>query len=371
MDPISQETNNGKGELITFTYSSTITLGLIFLPYISETEIRSAWLKVVLAVFPYFLLMYLINKVIKKHGEQDILGLFKQKSYKIFYYPVVLYLLFGTFYASLTGTKSLSIIVQTYLLQDTDQAVIIVAFLLVAFLGLLYGIRTITRMLVLSFLLEVAIVFSLSFIILSEDFRWINLAPVFSTDILTFGRSILSDMSRYGGVVTLLAFLPYVNKSVNIFKATSLGLLLVMYSYFVVCFTALGIFGFEQAMNFLSPATALIQATSARTGILERMDLFFLSIWIMSFYKIALIHFWFGTFLMNRIIKVKPKREWIHVCIFVALIAAISLSTPSLINFSWEPFNLNTLFYSLVVPMILVSYLLIRSKKGAGTGGDM
>ncbi|MCD8503339.1 MAG: hypothetical protein LRY71_18885 [Bacillaceae bacterium] len=40
-------------QLFAFTYCSTITLGVTFLPYIAEEEIRSAWLKVLFGSLPY------------------------------------------------------------------------------------------------------------------------------------------------------------------------------------------------------------------------------------------------------------------------------------------------------------------------------
>lgn len=358
-----QQSNIGAVELFTFTYCGTIAMGLVFLPYISSLEIRTAWLKIVVAVIPYCLLLFLYKKVVDKHRTRDILQLFQSLSYKAIYYFVLLFILAGAMYSLLFITKSLIIIVQTFLMQDTSQWLLGTAYVIVVMLSVFYGINAVSRMTVIIFFHEILLFIALFSLLFSEDFRWINVAPVFGVDMLTFLRSTISELAQYGGLVVLLAFLPHVKKEVKVFKPIAISLLFIVFTYFLVCLVPLGVFGFDQTLTLLSPLTSLMQSVPSETGLFERLDLFFLTVWIMSFYKIGLIFVWFCATLLRTIVPVKQKQEWIHVAVVSIINYIIVLITPSITNLPWEPYNFCTIIYSLVVPLLLFVYLLMRKKK--------
>ncbi|ADU30479.1 GerAB/ArcD/ProY family transporter [Evansella cellulosilytica] len=365
MDIKNKYNKLGSVELFVFTYCSTVTIGFIFLPYISNEEIRSAWLKVIVAVFPFLLFIYLFKKVTVKHDTTDIFGLFKKLSPSWIFYIVIAYFFISSVYSIFFGTKSLIIIVQTYLMQDTLQWKIGISFLFVVALSVFYGIHSISRMLVVIFFHEIILLMSLFLFLFSDDFRWINVPPTFGVDAWTFMKSSLSDLTRYGGIVALLAYVPYVNKDVKIFRPITFSLIMVMITYALICIVTLGVFGFEQALTLLSPVTALMQTTTSPTGLFERLDLFFLTVWVMSFFKIGMIYLWFSSKLLVKIIPVKPKWEWIHISIISIAVMVLVVLTPSITNLDWRPYNMNMLIYSLTLPIMLFLYLLMRRKKNS------
>ena len=364
MDIQNKYAKIGTVELFTFTYCSTVTLGFIFLPYISSEEIRSAWLKVILAVLPYLILIYLWKKATDKHQNRDFFKLFQSLSPVWIYYPVIFYFFASTMFSLLFGTKSLIIIVQTFLMQDTDQWVIGAAFLVTVGISALYGIHAISRMMVVIFFHEILLLLALVFFLFSEDFRWMNIPPYFGVDLLTLAKSSLSEVTRYGGIVAVFALLPLVSKEVKVFKTITFSVLAIMLTYVLICINALGIFGYDQALTLLSPVTALMQTTTSPSGLFERLDLFFLTVWIMSFYKIGLVFIWFASTLLKKIIPVKPKRLWIHIFVVTGITIFLTIITPSITNLEWRPYNINMLIFTLVIPMMILLFLLIRKKQG-------
>ncbi|MDG5788454.1 endospore germination permease [Evansella sp. AB-P1] len=357
------ENKFGNWELFVFTYSSTIVLGLIFLPYISDAEIRSAWLKVMIGVVPYILFLYLLFKVIKKFNQRDIFKTFDHLSTNWVYYPIMFYLFVSTLYSIFWGIKSLAIVIQTYLLQNTEQWIVMTVFFIVLWVSALYGITAITRVVVLMFICDIVVVITVVILIFSEEFKWINIPPVFTVDIFTFMKSSLSEMTRYGGIIALLSFLPLLKKDTNIFKSTSSALLLVMVMYTLVSLITLGTFGYEQTLTLLSPLTALIQTTYADVALFERLDLFFLTIWIWALYKAAMIYVWFAADLFQRVIPLNEKKEWIPITVIVGIISVITMITPSFVNLKWEPYNINMVIYTLALPIVLFVYMLLRKKQ--------
>ncbi|MFA9560542.1 GerAB/ArcD/ProY family transporter [Evansella sp. AB-rgal1] len=353
----------GNIELFVFIYCSTIALGIIFLPYISAEEIRSAWLKVMVGVIPYLIFLFLLNKVIRKHNDRDVLKVLKDLSFNWLYYPVMIYLLLSTIYSIFWGIKSLAIVIQTYLLQNTQQWVVIVTFLIFVGISLMYGITAITRLIVLMFICEIGVIASLVALLFSQDFRWIYIPPVFTVDVFTFLKSSISETTRYAGLITILTFLPLVKKETKIIKTSYMSLLLIMIMFTLVSILTLGTFGFEQTLTLLSPITALIQTTYAEMTLFERLDLFFLTIWIWALYKAALIYFWFAISITKRIIPFQKKKEWIPITIYVVIIMIVTVATPSFVNLSWEPYNINLLISTIVLPILLFTYMLLRKKR--------
>ncbi|UTR14753.1 spore germination protein [Salipaludibacillus sp. LMS25] len=350
----------GKGELFVFTYSSTITLGLIFLPYVSHLEVRSAWLKVIVASLPMIGVVFLIQAVIKKHKNADILHLFNHYTWKIVYYPFLVYMFINAVLACCWGVKALNLIVRSFLLHNTSELVICTFFLLVILVGILYGIVPITRFLVLFFIFEIIIIVTVISLFFTEDFRFIYVKPIMSIDFLTFLESSLSDLTRFTGVIPLIGFITYVKHPQQMFKTVSAAIGLVALTYSAISLLVLGVFGFEQAIQLLSPLTSLIQASSAWEGVFQRMDMVFITIWLLSFYKIALIHFWFVHYLFIKLVPAAKKTEIVNKTVIVAGLLALSLFIPGYIEFKSSIYFVNLNFYAVVIPSIICMYLLMR-----------
>ncbi|MCR6096389.1 GerAB/ArcD/ProY family transporter [Salipaludibacillus agaradhaerens] len=349
-----------KTELFIFTYSSTITLGLIFLPYVSHLEVRSAWLKVIVAGLPMIGVFFLIQAVINKHKNADILHLFDHYTWKVIYYPILGYIFFNAVMACCWGVKALSLIVKSFLLHNTSELVICLFFLIVVLVGLLYGIVPITRFLVLFFIFEIIILVAVAGLFFTEDFRFIYVKPVMSTDVLTFLESSLSDLTRFTGVMPLIGFITYIKQPEKMFKTVTGAIGLVMLTYSTISLLVLGVFGFEQALVLLSPLTSLIQSSAAWEGVFQRMDIVFITVWVLSFYKIALIHFWFVHYLFVKLIPVARKTEIINKIMIVSGILALSFIIPGYIEFNSFLYFMNLNFYAVVTPSLMCIYLLMR-----------
>ena len=213
-------------DVFAVTFCSTITMGIAFLPYVSDVEVRSAWLKLIVGSTPYFFLIWLIYLFTRKYPDYDFFGALKQNVWKGLYWFLMLYFILSTLFSLSKGVNDFNLLVRTFLLFNTPKWSIILSFLLVVFIGVYYGIQSITRFAVLFFTLEALFIIFICIFSFGESFHWFFVPPIFTTDILTFLRSSLSDAARYGGTVVLLGYIMYVKKNEPIGKAMSLALLL-------------------------------------------------------------------------------------------------------------------------------------------------
>ncbi|MGO4889644.1 GerAB/ArcD/ProY family transporter [Anaerobacillus sp. MEB173] len=347
-------------DLFAFTIATTITLGVTFLPFVSEEEIRNVWLKLLVASFPYFFLFALLYFFTKKYSDYDLFGAVKQHVWAWFYWLIILYYIGSTLVSGIHFSESLVMITQTYLLFNTHRWVILLTFFLVVAFGVNYGITTITRFIVSLVFFELFVLVVVIFIGFTNYFKWIYIPPLWPTDIVTFLESTYTDLARYAGVIPLFAFLSFMKRDEPILLPMSIGLGIVTMIYVLLSIVVVGTFGFEQSIHLLSPVTALVQAMATRTGVFERLDLFFLVFWLISYYKMMIIHIWFITYLGNRLWpKVKPIAL---ICVYLLAIFVMTMFSDYFVYKGWDYHNTNVLINSLVIPIALILYLLYKKR---------
>lgn len=356
-------------DVFAFTFCSTITLGVAFLPFIAAEEIRSAWLKLIVGAIPYFFLLWLIHRFTLKYPDHDFFGTLKDQLWRGLYWIIMLYYLVSSLYGVSRGVNDLHVLMRTYLLNNTPKWVIVISFLIVVGIALFYGIQTITRFVVLFVALEVLLAVSVFFLGFGEAFNVVFIFPIWNTDLLTFFKSSVSDMARYGGIVVLLGFVFYVKKSEKILKPMNIAMALVMILYVSISIVVVGTFGFEQAVRLISPATALTQTITTQAGLAERLDLFFLGFWIVSFFKFITIHLWFTVFLARKCWPQVHNSFLILACSSIVFLYNILI--PVSLTHGWKIHNNNVLIYTLLLPCCLLLYLLVkkRSNKGVNQHG--
>lgn len=349
-------------DVLVFTFCSTITLGIGFLPYVSQTEVRNVWLQLIVSSLPYFILLWLIYIFCQKYTDYDFFGALKTHLWSGMYWAVMLYFIGSTLYSCVTLTKGLTIIVQTFLLHETPSWMFQILFYLGVGLAVYYGIVAITRFIVFFAILEILVLTLLVVFAFSHHFDWIFILPLWSSDLAPFLQSSFSNSARFGGIVPLLAFIYYVKKGEPLWKPMNIGLSLVLFFYVTLSLVVLGTFGFHQSINLLSPIISLVQSSSTRTGMLERMDLFFLAFWLIAFLNITMIHVWFSFFLAKKCWKKINVLLW--VVVFLILVFTINAITPEFLNFNMQTHNVNVFIYTLTLPIFLLLYLIFKKKKG-------
>ena len=364
MNPIQKHVS--RFDLFAITYSSTVALGVAFLPYVSGEETRSAWLKLIVAAIPYFFMIWLIHRFVKKYSNHDFFAVLKQEMGKGVFNLVILYLIASAILSCANITQELSFLVRTFMLKNTPITVIILPFLLIIGLALHYGILTISRFVTFFIVTELILILSfLGYSFFSGYFRWMFIPPVFTVDVATFLLSSTSDIARYAGVVSILAIIKYVKKGEPTLGAMNWGFFFVMLVYVLISLAVLGTFGYNEAIHLVSPILALVQSISPESGLLERLDLLFLGFWIISFIKVMCIILWFAIYLAN-ILWPKVKQMYFIVA-FSGLFYLYTIMIPFNLYGEWKIYNFNNILASFFVPTSLLLFLLLKKKRGVSS----
>ncbi len=352
-------------DLFAFTFSSTITLGVAFLPYVADGEIRSAWLKLIITSIPFLFQVWLISKYFRLYNNMDFFKVFKNHAGPFIYFTIMAYLIISSIFSTMKVTQDLTFLVRTFMLKTTPTFFIILPFIILISIAVHYGLLTIVRF--VSFFVVAEIILLSTFLawgFFGGYFDWIFIPPVMNVDLSVFLNSSISDAARYGGIVTLLGFIQYVKRGEKTFRAMSTGLLCVMLVYVSLSLVVLGVFGYEEAIHLISPIITLVQSITPSTGLLERMDLLFLGFWIISFIKVSCILFWFSIHLLEQLLP-KIKRGILIVCI-TPLFFIYANWVPFQFIEGWHAYNINVLVASLLVPCLLLIFVILRHRNSRG-----
>ncbi|WP_088103992.1 GerAB/ArcD/ProY family transporter [Halalkalibacter urbisdiaboli] len=348
-------------DVFAFTICSTIGIGMVFLPFVGGEEIRSAWLFMLFVSLPFFLLLYLMSQFAKRYENPNLILQLKENIYPVLFWPIVIYFMISTIFGGIVILRGLLVMTQVFLLPNSPQWVILGYFLSIAAIGVLYGIKTITRFVVVFVAIEFFVFFVLIFFGFRENFRIIYVLPVQPNELIVLVKSSISDLARFAGLVTLLSFIPYVKNKDKLLFPMNLGLGFVVLFYVVLSLIVIGTFGFEEALNLLSPLIAVVQTFSTGQGVFERFDLFFLSFWLAAFLKLTMILIWFSSFIIKESIPNISKPFTIFIVVFLMGLGALLI--PNYDYQVWGMHHRNAAFYSLILPIFLLSYLLIKKRK--------
>lgn len=348
-------------DLFAFTFSSTVTMGVAFLPYVADGEIRSAWLKLILTSIPYFFLIWLISRYFRLYDNSDFFKILRKQAGSLVYFISLPYLILSSIFSTMKVTQDLTFLVRTFMLKTTPTFFIILPFILLISIAVHYGLLTIVRF--VSFFVVAEIILLGTFLtwgFFSEYFNWILIPPVMNVELPIFLKSSISDAARYGGIVTLLGFIQYVKREEKALRAMSAGLLCVMLIYVSLSLVVLGVFGYEEAIHLISPIITLVQSITPSTGLLERMDLLFLGFWVISFIKVSCILFWFSIYLLEQLFP-KVKR-WLLIASITPLFFLYANWVPFHFMEGWQIYNVNVLVASLLVPSLLLLFVILRHR---------
>lgn len=358
----SNQSTFSSTEIFAFTFCSTITLGVSMLPYSPMGyTIRDPWLSLILAACPYALFGLLLVIYARRYRQREFFDALKQHVYAPIYYIMMVYLWASSLYFSAILIINMFYMVQRHLLVNTVPWVTYIPFFLVIGMSLYFGIQSIVTFIRMFIVFELIVLFTVFLVSFLGEFDYVYLSPLFATDLQNVLKSAVADMPFYGGVVSLLALIHLADHKKKFGTAIQLAIIFVMIVYGLLCFTAIGNFGHEESAQLNTPIQELIQ-TFTTYGQFQRLDLIFMLLWITSFFKMILIQFWFSLTIMKKVIPAfKPLYMIVFILVFMYAMLVIF---PHLFDVSWSFFHINMVIFTLVIPVLLLTYLILRYRKG-------
>jgi len=251
--------------------------------------------------------------------------------------------------------RTFEILLKVYILRETPPVAIVVLVLLAALYAVQYGMAPVLRMQQFCFI-PVFGIFAVLLLVASTSIDVTNYRPMLAEGTLPIVKGIIPTWFSYGGIEILTGFLyPFVTRKKNTFKYGMYSICMITILYVVITGITQGILGWKEMTYILFPAVRAYRAVDIPDTFIERLDGYFLIIFIITTFTALVNWLYFISSGIGQMLKLETNRP---VVIILGLIILYLVLLPrSIIEYQmlgrWS--NLISMAWGLgVLPVLLV-----------------
>lgn len=226
-----------------------------------------------------------------------------------------------------------------------------------------YGLKYICRFSVIKPLLLLIII--LYFLLISKSFKATFLQPIGISGFKNIIKATYEPYVSYLGFELISIIYPYIKDKNNSYKMMIYGNLSTTLLYVIIIIFLTGFFGENMLMQLQYPMFSLARAYKA--PILERLDLFFISLWFPIMEITVLMYFFSAYTVLKKLFKLennKPKAK-ILILIFTAIVIGLSRLPKDMIQIK-KLFSNVGYIGTVFIGYILLCYIISFIKKPGG-----
>lgn len=309
-------------QLFFLVLQTQIGIGVLSLPYnLYGISGKDAWISAILGGAATQAVIVLFWLLVKKYPNQSLFEINTALLGK--FLGTILnygYIIFYIFLSSLIAVLYVNVL-KRWIYHETPAWVLILLLVSVAIYFAKENIRKMARFFVMvSFLLIFLFLLTIN-TYQSTDIRYIF--PIGDSGIVKILLGSKEAIMSYLGFEILLFLYPYVEgKPVQALKMVSLSNLIVTIFYAYITFTSIVFFSPKEMPIVPEPTLYLLKAITY--SIIERVDLVFLAIWIVSVITSLLMYIYIASTGMQRVAKKKTHRPFVPVAVVSVTLLALS-----------------------------------------------
>lgn len=257
---------------------------------------------------------------------------------------------------------------QTYLLPRTPSEIIMITFLLSIAYVVCHGINPIARVTLIFFLFGI-----IPSIILIAVFQgkvnFGELVPVLAGGIAPVIRGFLPAYGDFGGWGIIVFLVQFMDTPKEAVKGTAVGMAVIWLFFMATFIITLAAFGPIETQYLLYPVVDLIREMEGVGGFIEKLDLIFLSAWILSVFVTLAVCYYVAVLAISQLAGIKniavPVYVGLPLVYLLALLPQGYKAAEGLAGY----LNYTSFIFSLSVPL-LVFLARRKIKQGGVSDGD-
>lgn len=293
--------------------NSTIGISVLALPRIASENVGSGALMATgLGIMFSILGVIVIASLSRRFTKENLISY----SQKIVGKPIgkLVGFILMLYFAALSSIvlREFGEVMNTTLLQDTPITVTTIALLIVVAVATRNNMTTISFM--HTYYLPFIVLPIITMVIFSiQDMDIRNIKPILGNgtmlvDLLGGGLSIVSLPFIQIGLFIILIITPHMVQPKTIIKGGVWGILISGVVIFLATFATLAVFGSEEVKKSLWPMLVLTRMTELPVAILERLDIVFLVVWIISAFTTLLSGYLIFIELGSQLFRLRSHR---------------------------------------------------------------
>lgn len=312
-------------QFILLVFGVQTGIGMISLPRVLEEKAgTSGWISLIISGF----LSLMISILMVKLREKDPSCSFNQYLTHNFGRVIgTLFSLFFTLYFLGSGYVVFlrtMLFVQSYILQDSSLAILIVLFLIPTFQFVSGGIQMIGKYIEIIF--PIIIFFSVMLLFTLQNSNIHFILPLIKDGWLPIFKAIPSTATSFLGIEIIFVLYPYLDEKEKAIKGVLIanGMITALYTY--VCMICFVVYSPDEIRLIFDPVLDILSVIEFQY--VERLDFILFSLFLMVISKTWITYIWIGVTNLAEMFQQK-RIEYLFIGLSVVFILWTYLSIPT------------------------------------------
>ncbi|AZN41494.1 GerAB/ArcD/ProY family transporter [Paenibacillus albus] len=314
----------GKGNQITtlqfilIIHSVQLGVGIISLPKdLADISGTDGWIAIILGWLLSTAASLIMVQIMKKYPNGTIIELIEHYFGKwIGKLAMVVYFVYFLMYAYLIFNRMV-LLTQSWIMQQSQTWVLMLLFVIPAYMLIKGGVRDIGRFAEITFLASIWMVFVIS--TLFKDANWLHLLPVLKEGWMPVFRTVNTTITSFLGFECVFFIYPYLEKK----QSASMGVILAntftMMVYLFITIICFLVFSPDEITFFNDTVISAVKIIEFR--FIERFDLVILSCYLMVIAKTWMSALYMSVYCSSRLIVGK---YYVHAGILLVAMVAFN-----------------------------------------------
>lgn len=346
-------------QLMIFIIGAQIGIGILDLPYrLAKNVGHDGWISVLLTGFLTGAASLIILRLLDRYKDKSIYEINRYLYGKyigvLFNIIILLYLIL----AVSLGSRLLVEMVKMTVLKLTPPLVLS-SFIIIPTVYLVWsGLKPVCRF--ASLILIMIVLIFLLFLLIGKFIRLTFIMPVGEAGINKIMGGIFTSFFAFLGFELIAVVYPNVTDKQNASKHITIGSIITTLFYTLFTLLTTGFFGENMLKHLIFPLYSLTR--SYRAPVLERIDLYFIALWVPAM-AISLRAYFYSTYdSINKMFNI--KRKTLSILIFTIAAILIGRIPKDLVEL-YEYLNILSLSGIGVAVFIIMSYIVsLINKRG-------
>ncbi|REE81269.1 spore germination protein (amino acid permease) [Paenibacillus taihuensis] len=298
-------------QFILIIHSMQLGVGIISMPKdVADVSGTDGWIAIILGWILSTAASLIIVQVMKKYPDGSIIDLIEHYFGKwIGKLAMALFAVYFLLYAYLIFDRMV-LLTQSWIMQQTQSWVLMLLFVIPAYMLIKGGVRDIGRFAEITFFASIWMVFVIS--TLFKDGNWLHLLPVLKEGWLPVIRTVNTTILSFLGFECIFFIYPHLEKKQSASKGVIIANTLTMLIYLFITIICFLVFSPDEITFFNDAVISAVKIIEFR--FIERFDLLILSIYLMVIAKTWISALFMSVYCTSRLIVGK---YYVHAGIFL------------------------------------------------------
>lgn len=291
------------------------------------------------------------------HYSEDIIGRWPGRLGSI------LLILFFTALSALTAREFGEVVV-TAVLKKTPLEVTVIVMLLLAAISSRNDIVTFSYMhqFYLPFILAPGLLIAF-FALKNADPLYLQ--PIWGNEPKGFWNGMLTIAALFQGSFIMSVLIPSMHRPEKAMRASMSGMAVACGFYFLIVVATIAVFGPEETKQVLWPTLELARMTSLPANVLERLDAFFLIIWVTAVFTTLLSSYYLTIHAISNVLRLRDHKMFTFFLLPFVFMMSMSISNVLDLYTFIAIVGKIGLALTVVYPLLLLVTAWIRKRRGA------